>query len=124
MQTLDSKVADCGCGKAHASIGAHLVDATIACMACGHRASVSVPLVEARDPLAQGIYRCDECGARMAYGKLLLREVIEPYVDDHGIQWLRRRFQDPKTKTDILVVDVDPRMAATVAREILALVIP
>lgn len=107
---------------APASIAGRLVDTTITCLACSHTSHVSVPLVEAPNPLAHGVFRCDECGARMAYGRLTMREVVEPYVDDTGRRWVRRRFQDPKTREDLFVLDVDRERAIDCARELLSLV--
>lgn len=122
MLKLDQKDHDCGCGGRKLAPGETLVDASITCLACGHAAKVSVPMLEARSPLEHDIFKCEECGAHMAYGRLAYREVVEPYVDDRGVKWVRRRFQDPRTKEDLFVVDVDRERALSIARELLALV--
>lgn len=91
----------------------------ITCLACEHVADVpDGPAFE------DGVFVCGECGARMAYGQLLPRIVVEPYEDERGRRWLRRRFQDPKTKIDLYVVDIDPQHAASEAKNILSLVLP
>ena len=124
MQTIDENLDDCDCHAQKAGGSRALADTQIQCLACGHVARVSVPLAEAPSPLDHGIFRCDECRARMVYGKLLFREVVEPFVDERGRHWLRRRFQDAATKVDVFVVDVDPQFAAMVARDMLDAVIP
>ena len=97
----------------------------IACLACGHTHAV-----EHDDELddatffARGIFRCDECGARMAHGRLMPRIVVEPYEDENGVRWLRRRFQDPSTKEELYVVDIDAQYAAMEAKNVLSLVLP
>lgn len=91
----------------------------ITCLACGHRANVDSP-----ESFEEGIFHCDECGARMVHGKLVPRVVVEPFKDEKGYLWLRRRFQDPITRADIFVVDFDPQHACSEAKNILSLVIP
>lgn len=91
----------------------------ITCLACGHVADV--PAGPAFD---DAIFQCGECGARMAYGRLMPRVVVEPYEDERGHRWLRRRFQDPQTKKDVYVIDVDAQQAASEAKNILTLVLP
>ncbi len=70
-----------------------------------------------------GLFRCNACDARVVYGKIMPRIVVEPYTDERGFTWLRRRFQDPVTGSDLHVIDVDPRLAAIEARSVLAMVI-
>lgn len=90
----------------------------VTCLACGHTANVADgPAFE------DSCLRCDECGARMSFGKLMPRVVVEPYIDERNIRWLRRRFQDPKTMADLFVVDVDAKYAETEAKNILSLVL-
>lgn len=92
------------------------------CLACGHVASVAK--TDDCDCLDCGIFRCDQCRARMSFGVLMPRVVVEPFIDARGRQWLRRKYQDPKTKADLYVIDVDPQYAAMEAKQILSLVIP
>jgi hypothetical protein len=92
---------------------------SITCRACGHTASVHLPGVP-----DEHILRCDECGARTAYGTLMPRIVVEPFIDERGRQWCRKRYQDATTRQDLYVVDVDPQYAAMEAKNVLSLVIP
>lgn len=100
-----------------------MVSATVSCMACGHTDDVSVPESQASAPLDHGVFECSECNARMAFGRLLPRIVVEPITTPHGYRLVRRRYQDPKTLADIYVVDVDPRHAGNEAINVLSLVI-
>jgi hypothetical protein len=59
----------------------------------------------------------------MSFGRIMPRIVVEPHVDEHR-RWLRLRFQDPTTKADVHVADLDAQYAASVAKNILSLVIP
>jgi transcription elongation factor Elf1 len=94
-------------------------DQTITCLACAHEANVGPgPALE------EGVFVCSECGARMAYGKLAPRIVVEPFVDAMGREWVRYRFQDASTKREAYSVDLDPQHAAMVAKTALVLVIP
>ena len=98
---------------------------TITCLACGHADAVQHNSeLDDRAFFASEIFRCSECNARMAFGKLMPRIVVEPYEDARGIRWLRRRYQDPKTREDLFVVDIDPQYAAMDAKNALSLVIP
>lgn len=91
----------------------------ITCLACDHSSIVADgPAFE------DGLFQCDECGARMALGRLLPRVVVEPFRDARGFMWIRTRYQDPKTKTDLFVDDRDPKHAGDVAKNILSLVLP
>lgn len=97
----------------------------IGCMACGHEAEVTHEHpASTEEILATNIFRCDECGARMAFGHLMPRVVVEPFRDDNGVGWVRFRFQDPVTKADQHVVDLDPQFAAMIAKGALSIVIP
>lgn len=91
----------------------------ITCQACAHEAEVD----GVTDP-AREVLRCDECGARAAFGTLLPCVIVEPHEDERGVRWLRRRFQDPRTRVDLYVVDLDPQYAASEAKNILSLVLP
>jgi hypothetical protein len=97
----------------------------IQCLACGRPWDVpnDSDLSDAQFVTAN-IFKCSECGARTAYGQLMPRIVEEPFVDDRGHQFLRIRFQDPTTKADVYVVDLDPQYAASHAKNTLSLVLP
>lgn len=97
--------------------------ATIPCPICGHKETVADahPSLKLTDV---AIFQCAECGNRTIHGKTLPRLVVEPFVDERGFQWLRRRFQDPTTKRDLFVLDVDPQCAAADAINILSIVGP
>lgn len=89
----------------------------VTCMACAHTAHAPGLAPE------ESILVCDECNARMSFGRLMPRISVEPHVDGHR-RWLRLRFQDPTTKADVHIADLDPQLAASVAKNILSLVIP
>lgn len=99
--------------------------AEITCLACGHKDAVphATELDDAKF-FASWIFVCSQCRSRMSFGVLMPRVIVEPHCDEQGRQWLRRRFQDPKTKQDLYVIDVDPQYAAMEAKNVLALVIP
>lgn len=67
-----------------------------------------------------GDFRCEACGTRVIFGKVAPRIVIEPY-EEHGIRWTRLRFQDPKTRQDIHVADLDPNLAVSVTKNVLSI---
>jgi|GEM_PF-4022496 len=91
----------------------------ITCLACSHRAKV-----EAGPPFTESIFVCNECGARMVYGELAPRVVVEPRTDPLGRAWVRVRFQDARTQRDMYTADLDPQHAAMLAKAQLSLVIP
>jgi hypothetical protein len=91
----------------------------VKCQACDHEARLELPGTP-----EENILRCDECGTRASYGALMPRIVIEPYIDERGYQWCRKRYQDPISKRDLYVVDLDPQYAAMEAKNTLSLVIP
>lgn len=96
----------------------------IQCMACDHVALVTHDAAIHPDVvLKSDIFRCDECGARMAFGRLMPRIVVEPYEAHDGTRWVRLRTQDLKTK-EVTVVDLDPQYAAMLAKNILSIVVP
>jgi hypothetical protein len=71
-----------------------------------------------------GEFRCDGCGARYVYGQLTPCVVVEPHRNEAtGFMWTRIRFQDPATRADVHVADLDPKLAASLAKNILSLVI-
>jgi hypothetical protein len=87
------------------------------CLVCSHSAAIE-------SDLSDGIYRCDECGARMVYGELAPRIVVEPEISITGRPLVAIRIQDARTREDEHVLRLDPQFAASVAKNILSLVIP
>lgn len=69
------------------------------------------------------LFVCNFCGFRSVFGNAMPRVVVEPFVDSKGLHWLRRRFQDPITKRDLYVVDLDPQHAAREAVNILSITV-
>lgn len=97
----------------------------IACPACGHADVHTTPVdIPTARYVADSVFVCRECCARTAYGTLMPRVVVKPHRDANGKVWLRKRYQDPKTKADLFVVDLDPQYAATEAKNVLSVVIP
>lgn len=90
------------------------------CPACGHAQTAEGDAAIAFDDI--GLFSCPNCSARAVYGKLSPRVVVEPFVDERGHRWIRRRFQDPITKKDVYVVDVDPIFAVAEFKSVLSLV--
>ena len=79
---------------------------------------------QAPPPLHQvALFTCEACQARVVYGTVLPRIVVEPYCDTNGFTWVRKRYQDPRTREDKHVIDLDPKLAAMEAKAVLALVI-
>lgn len=98
---------------------------TITCLACDHSHAVANPTdLDDAAFFVAGIFRCDECSARMSFGKLMPRIIVTPWTDENGVTWLRRRFQNPKTKEDLFVVDLDPQYAAMECKNTLSVVLP
>lgn len=100
------------------------VKVVVACLACEDKSVVLVAQEHAANPLQHSIFTCSECGARIAYGTLETKVVIEPYLDEAGRQWVRKRYQDFRTREELFVVDLDPQYAAMEAKNVLSLVIP
>lgn len=97
----------------------------ITCLACGHVDNVPrTAAIEDEAFFAEGIFFCNECNARMVYGELAPRIVVEPYTDGRGHVFVRQRIQDPITKADTSVTDLDPQHAVMMAKALLALVVP
>ncbi len=98
-----------------------MVTSEITCPACGHKESVQA---EAALTLADvGLFVCNQCRTRAVHGALLPRVVVEPFSDRKGFTWTRTRYQDPITKADLYVVDLDPRGSAMVATATLSLTV-
>lgn len=92
---------------------------SVTCPACG-----ADELVRG-EPIALheiGDFRCDACGARTVYGRLMPRIAVEPTRGANDMLFIRARIQDPKTREDLFVVDLDPKMAVELTRNILSLV--
>lgn len=96
---------------------------SIKCLACDHVAEVSIEEPTAH-PIDDGIFKCHECGARMVYGELAPRIVVEPHVTKNNQKLLRVRFQNQKTLEEVFVCDLDPQFAASLCKNILSLVLP
>jgi hypothetical protein len=94
-------------------------DLATKCLACGHEASLTDGA-----PPSESVLVCSECGARMPFGRLAPRIVVEPFTDDEGRTWVRYRFQDPISKIDVHVADIDGQHAAMLAKATISLVIP
>jgi hypothetical protein len=94
---------------------------TLACPLCG-----LIEHAEDGDPVpslrAIGLFRCEGCGARFVHGRLIPRVVVEPHDGGRGVTWARLRFQDPKTKADEYVADLDPRFTLQIVANILQIV--
>jgi hypothetical protein len=98
-----------------------MVTSKINCPVCGHAETAKA---ESAVTLADiGVFKCDACSSRVIYGQVLPRVVHEPYVDRRGVLWLRTRYQDPKTKADLYVVDLDPQYAAGCATNVLSITV-
>jgi hypothetical protein len=92
---------------------------TITCPACGIEEPVE------GDPIALhdiGEFKCDACCARTVYGRLMPFVVIEPCKGERDMLWVRVRYQDPKTRADLYVVELDPKMVHEVSVNQLSLV--
>jgi len=96
-----------------------MIPNSVTCPACGAKELVRGEPVALEDV---GEFRCDECGARTVFGCLMPRVVVEPMKGAHDMLWIRTRIQDPKTREDVHVLDLDPKMAVELTRNILALV--
>ncbi len=97
----------------------------VTCPVCGVEEPVHASAPgEGALPLHEiGEFRCDACSSRTVYGQLMPRIVIEPARGARDLVWVRLRIQDPKTKEDLYApVDMDPKLAVMVARNILSLV--
>lgn len=96
----------------------------VTCPACGD--SHAAPGGDA-DFLAHNIVRCDACQARIVYGELAPRFVIEPATVTTPCgpkDFMRLRVQDPVTKEDVYAHDIDPQHAFMIAQTIISMVRP
>ena len=98
---------------------------TITCPACGveepvHATSPGAGSIALHDV---GEFRCDACSARVVYGRLMPRVVVEPTRGERDLMWIRIRRQDPRTKEDVgEPLDLDPKMAFEFAKAVIGLV--
>lgn len=94
----------------------------VTCPTCGVEEAFDVH-GERPPPLHEiGEFRCNACGTRVVYGQIVPPIVIEPCRGGGDFMWIRCRIQDPKTREDKYVVDIDPKMAIALTSDILALV--
>ena len=91
----------------------------VTCPACDHVDDVvnDTDLIDAAF-IMNVCLRCDHCGARISFGRLMPRIVVEPYTSNDGATFTRVRIQDPQTKEDIHRLDVDPQYGAAIARDL------
>ena len=67
-------------------------------------------------------YSCDGCAVRIIYGRIMPKIVVEPARGERDFLWARVRVQDPKTREDLYVIDLDPKLAVDFARNLLSIV--
>lgn len=84
---------------------------------CGHTFDV----VDA-GPIADGIYKCDQCNVRWVYGEPGPRTVVSPAHDDKGRAFITLAIQDPITKAERMAIDLDPQFVVLLAADLLALI--
>lgn len=98
---------------------------TVVCPVCRVEEIIR-PATPGESPVALheiGDFRCDACGARTVYGRLMPRVVVEPTRGEHDLMWIRIRRQDPSSRADVHEpLDLDPKMAVELAKNILSLV--
>ena len=105
------------------------VKSEIQCPRCGHVETVEGSTILTLADI--GLFVCTRtpgtddggCGCRVVHGKVEPRVVVEPYVDEHGVSWLRRRIQDGVTARDLFVFDLDGQHAAREAVNILSVTV-
>lgn len=97
------------------------VISNIECPSCGFKEAVSDDHELSLENI--GLLVCERCGTRAIYGKPQPRVVVEPFVDDSGVKWARVRFQDAQTRADLQVHDIDPKLAAAIAQNLLSVVL-
>lgn len=94
---------------------------TITCPGCGdtHEAPHGDP-----DFLLRDVSKCSVCDARIVYGELAPRVVVEPGAFPGGQPAMVFRVQDPLTKADVHVMKLDPQHAFLIAQAIISMVRP
>jgi hypothetical protein len=86
------------------------------CAYCGHEDSLSCPA-------AVGVFTCDECGTRIAFGIPLVRATINPDAEDK--RFLRVRFAwGTKANPNEVEFALDREYAADIAGELLSVSSP
>lgn len=85
------------------------------CPACGGASNIAVPI-------ESGIFVCDDCNARVAYGEICPRIVVEPSQFPNGAPMLSVRIQDQVTKVPVFDLKMDPQHAFMLAKAIISLV--
>lgn len=97
--------------------------------------TISCPACDDKQPapggdenfFARNVAHCTNCSARIAYGELAPRIIVQPgTVDtiDGPRSVFMIHFQDPKTRQDIHVEKLDPQYAFLLAQNIISLVRP
>lgn len=86
---------------------------TVTCPACGHES-------ESPAPLETAVFLCNQCNARLAYGAIAPRVVVEPTRHDSGYAMLRIAFQDQVTKTTTFETTLDAQHAFLLAKSIIS----
>lgn len=95
----------------------------ITCPTCGLEEAHKLAVGESPPPLHEvGKFTCEGCRARYVFGKRVPRVVVEPSHDAKGLRWTRIRVQDPLTKKDEHVFDLDPETALAFAKSVLSMV--
>lgn len=93
----------------------------ITCPTCG----LEEPFVDGDAPIPLhevGLFCCNGCKARYVYGKLVPPIVVEPFDGPKGVPFTRIRVQNPQTREDVFVLDVEcGQMSAALAKNILAI---
>ena len=96
-----------------------MITTLVNCPACKHQDNVENDTGLDDQPfILSSVFRCSECGARMAHGRLMPRVVVEPYTDSNGYTFTRVRIQDAVTKEDMHRFDVDPQYGHDIARDL------
>lgn len=99
-------------------------DAKIVCPVCGD--SHAAPNGDA-DYLLRNVSRCDLCDARIVYGKVAPKLIVEPSTFDTQLgprPALLVKVQDVETKATLLEQKLDPQHAFLLAQAIISMVRP
>jgi len=86
---------------------------SLKCPDCGHEDGVS------DDPRAS-IYTCDECKARIAFGVLMPRLIIEPHPEDARFIRVRVLHVVDGQRVEVVAVTIDRPLGGMLARELLS----
>lgn len=96
-------------------------DATITCPGCGD--THAAPHGDA-EYLLHMVSRCDLCDARIVYGELAPRLVVEPSTFENGAPAMAILIQDFKTREVLHELKLDPQHAFLLAQSIISMVRP